>query len=595
MKKKTFCFIFACILTATALSPGGATAEDTSLYRHGNGLIAPNAVPVISDTQASGAKTRSRGNDLPTAYGFTIEDGKLTVSGQTPVKNQGSNGTCWAFSAMAAAEANLLLNSAGEGVPNLSEAHMIYSLRQCGASKIDLSNIEQGYEHDPTEGGNYEYAASYLMRGSLLGGMLTEETDPYPSTKIPYRSIDETKLLGESKAYTVENMPIIIGEKAAVYDGNNAAAMREMTAIKQAVRDYGAVSTSAYWFESKAYYRADTGAYYAPGRHDADHAVTIVGWDDDYSTERFSTAPPADGAWLVKNSWGTGDGIGIDGSGYYWVSYCDPVIGELSYAIDGIHAYDARELVHEYDYCIDTFSTNKWSYLVAFPHETDAERINAIRIALNTAATFDISLCTDYTPTGADGIDEQDFTYQQTVSVDKPGFYTIALDEPALITGDYFAVRIDLSSNEAKVYVYEPLAMPVLKSDGDEYDAVFCKGEENGSWRALGYADGDWFVPCIKAVTEDLTGNSFLDITSVERSGNTLAVSVDTDMAKTVLLAAAAYRDGRLERLVTQTTTLHARSERWDLALTADDEAEIAVFALNPQTFAPLTKKWQNP
>ena len=36
-----------------------------------------------------------------------------------------------------------------------------------------------------------------------------------------------------------------------------------------------------------------------------DHAVTIVGWDDNYSAKNFlkDKQPPADGAWIVRNSW----------------------------------------------------------------------------------------------------------------------------------------------------------------------------------------------------------------------------------------------------------------------------------------------------
>ena len=53
------------------------------------------------------------------------------------------------------------------------------------------------------------------------------------------------------------------------------------------------------------------------------HAVTIVGWDDAYSAANFAAAPPGHGAWLVKNSWGTGWGQ----SGYFWVSYYDRYCG----------------------------------------------------------------------------------------------------------------------------------------------------------------------------------------------------------------------------------------------------------------------------
>ena len=39
------------------------------------------------------------------------------------------------------------------------------------------------------------------------------------------------------------------------------------------------------------------------------HAVTIIGWDDDYPADNFleEHRPPQDGAWLVKNSWGSGE------------------------------------------------------------------------------------------------------------------------------------------------------------------------------------------------------------------------------------------------------------------------------------------------
>ena len=37
-----------------------------------------------------------------------------------------------------------------------------------------------------------------------------------------------------------------------------------------------------------------------------DHAVTIIGWDDNYSKDNFNTnqQPTTNGAWIIKNSWG---------------------------------------------------------------------------------------------------------------------------------------------------------------------------------------------------------------------------------------------------------------------------------------------------
>lgn len=51
------------------------------------------------------------------------------------------------------------------------------------------------------------------------------------------------------------------------------------------------------------------------------HAVTIIGWDDNYSRNNFNSncRPKNNGAWLILNSWGTDWG----NNGTAWVSYED--------------------------------------------------------------------------------------------------------------------------------------------------------------------------------------------------------------------------------------------------------------------------------
>ena len=55
-------------------------------------------------------------------------------------------------------------------------------------------------------------------------------------------------------------------------------------------------------------------------RDNLNHAVVIVGWDDNYDKSNFLQKPKNNGAFLVRNSWGTND------HGYYWVSYEDKSI-----------------------------------------------------------------------------------------------------------------------------------------------------------------------------------------------------------------------------------------------------------------------------
>jgi hypothetical protein len=68
------------------------------------------------------------------------------------------------------------------------------------------------------------------------------------------------------------------------------------------------------------------------------HAVTIVGWDDNYSADNFleDKRPPADGAWIVRNSWGEGYGDG----GYFYLSFYDQTIS-VPESFDFVTSYKA--------------------------------------------------------------------------------------------------------------------------------------------------------------------------------------------------------------------------------------------------------------
>src|SRR5665811_614190 len=93
--------------------------------------------------------------------------------------------------------------------------------------------------------------------------------------------------------------------------------------IKMAVSTYGAVYTQMYMNAISPYYNATSYAYYYGTSTGVNHGVAIVGWDDNFNRTKFVNQPLGDGAFIVKNSWGTGWGE----QGYFYVSYYDANIG----------------------------------------------------------------------------------------------------------------------------------------------------------------------------------------------------------------------------------------------------------------------------
>ncbi|MCQ1535147.1 PKD domain-containing protein [Methanosarcina sp. KYL-1] len=225
------------------------------------------------------------------------------------VKNQGSAGVCWAFATYASLESYL---KPGEE-RDFSENNM---------KNLLSSAYPDGFDREHDDGGNHFKSTAYLARWT---GPVDEKDDPYAPTS----GYSPAGLPARKHVQEVLFLP----DRTGYLDNDD---------IKWAVQNYGTLYTTMYYSSSD--YNSLEHSYYYRGTLGANHAVAIVGWDDSYDRNKFSQVPPGDGAFIVKNSWGTYWGE----SGYFYISYYDSKIGR-SNAIFTAEAADNYEEVYQYD------------------------------------------------------------------------------------------------------------------------------------------------------------------------------------------------------------------------------------------------------
>jgi C1A family cysteine protease len=370
----------------------------------------------------------------------------------TAAKNQSVCGSCFAFASIGNIESKILKD--GGASYNLSENHA----KECYWKALYWEdNGPAGASCD--SGGNYEGMVNHYLKDATV----LETCDPYSSTDVD---------CGDTCDLVVSLLDwrVISG-----------SAVPSVAALKSYLVTYGPVYTSIYagssadnaWWSEFSSYDGTGTMYYNTLSNEPNHAVLIVGWDDTASHAGGT------GAWIVKNSWGTGWGD----NGFFQIAYGSANIGKWSSCMDRWKAYDEFELIHSWDEAgwVQDFggTYTTWWQLARFTPGTASARMLTDVEFYTTDVTTDVDI---YVYDNFNGTTTSTLlTSKLNLSYPEAGLHSVALNDTLEIAqGNEIAVVVKITNNS---YVY---AMAIdSRGPVDAAKTYYSLTGGSGSWTDL--------------------------------------------------------------------------------------------------------------
>lgn len=492
--------------------------EDTKIQKHTKDIEEPELVEDKKDTelaeQSEEEKEHKKGGYIPLpnqkdAGVLTSTDGdgleiyqsaalpkKYKTERLTTVKDQNPYGTCWAFGSTVLAETSVLKKnpSIDTSAIDLSELQLVYFANHSVKDPLGGTDGDSNVYTNPDvsyldNGGNYIF--SMQTYANWVGAS--------DEKKVPYEKAEDVLANGLDSKFAYDDSAHMIG----AYKVNISA---DRDNAKRLLMEYGALGISFYVdYDS---YNEETNSYYNPETEVQDHSVTIVGWDDTYPKENFNIEPEADGAWLVRNSWGD-NSDSLDG--YFWMSYYEETLESTAYAFSFAEKGNAGYYENNYQYDGSESSisyTNGTNQVIAanvFKSKKANEQLKAVSFisdVVNQQYTIDIYANLSNKKNPESGRLVQSLQGKTTYE----GLYTVELDKNVYFQkGDIYAVVVSLTkqNEQAAIAAENTIVLDdwMTCTASSKAGQSFVK-EQNGKWKDYG-ADGNGNIR-IKAYTNKI-------------------------------------------------------------------------------------------
>ena len=507
-------------------------------------------VPVVKETKSRLKKAAA----VPYAYMNKLSELTIRYPG---VRDQGKYDTCWAFSAIGLAEFDLIAdNQTADKSIDLSELQLAYFTYNnaedpLGGTFGDSLNI-MNHKNYLTMGGNLDFASRTLLQWEGV----TDEN------RVPYALAPTTTTLAKSYAFDQD-----VAHLQNVYIIN---IRKNATQVKREIMQHGSAGLGLYMDGTASYVGsavyAETGenvaTYYCPTSSVAsNHAVNIVGWDDNFPASSFKNKPAGNGAWLCRNSWSDKTENSINS--YFWLSYYDKAIEDAAWIFD-FESADNYDYNYQYDGGADVgkllgIST---SANIFKAKKADNELIKAVSISLSKDASVPYTIRVYTNLTNLHNPKSGVLAAKVSGTTTYAGTHTIRLDKAVSVPkGTYYAVVVNLQKSGAG------LDMEYAVSDSSLTSRVYCDYNQSflyryGSWEDVADVSTSYGGRigniCIKAYADN-AGTSIgavKNIKAVRSAKNAVRISWSkTAGAKGYEIYQASSKNGTYKKIATTTST----------------------------------------